>query len=554
MRTRNNRTYRSYGTYRSYRATCCAALTLLMLAATLALAAPARAAEALDLRVTTDRSIDPSSIETICKSVCKPGMTERERALAVWRMFNTKMFHWDRISSGHWDVICTYGYSLCGTMWRTMSMFHLYEFGDGSVRGGGFGGWMPDSEWGRLMMNGWLVDSYLMTRKHMTREKLYGPYDPKRAKPKPVKGGHTMGELKFDGKFHLLDPHAGFYVYTADGKDIASSIQIASDPSLVSDPVKKPERFMPCDVGQPLFYYRAKGGSRGKGGGKKPKNQVFPTNLRAGLKYIRYYGKTFPHAYVYRKGWERMPDWYREGGPRHLCNNEDSWRHYGNGEVVFEPAKNELWREAIVKSENLADDLKGGLHAKDPAKPWSLTVEFQTPYVFVGENVTGTVTGEKAIVKIRRQGKYIWLTTKVNPRAPAPVRHAGGKINVMPGRITKPLGRKLSYTITGGPGARVDGLRLAPVFQYNYFMSPRPKPGENKVKVTWSDKSAMTDRGVRVTWTWREKAGARKNERVITKSGTEYDLPLGPVDIEPSAELNPTYIDALTVELVPAGE
>jgi hypothetical protein len=514
----------------------------------LALIAPTIfAAEALDLRVTTDRSIDPSSIETIRKSVCKPGMSEKERALALWRMFNTNMFHWDRISRGRWDLICTYGYSLCGTMWRTFSMFYVQEFGDGSVRGGGFGGWVPDTEWGRLMMQGWLVDSYLMSRKYVKRKDLFVPYDPKKAKKKAVKGGHTMGEVKFDGKFHFLDPHAGFYVYTADGKDIATSSQLVSDPSLVSDPVTLPQRFMPCDRKLPLFFYRAKGGGGGKGSGTKGPDQVFPTNLRAGLKYIRYYGKTFPDAYVYSKGWERMPDWYRKGGPRHLCNDEESWRHYGNGEVVFEPGKNELWREAIVKSSNLAGDLKGGLHGRDPKKPWSLTVAFQTPYIFVGENVTGSAEGHVAIM---RGGQLVWRPAIMTP-PPDPTWRPKGTINVKPKRITKSLGQALSYTITGGPGSHVSSLRLAPVFQYNYFMSPRLKPGDNKIKVTWSDKSAMKNRAVRVTWTWKERAGEKKAERVVGKNGTEYDLKLGPVDIKPNAELNPTYVDALTVEIVP---
>jgi hypothetical protein len=500
-----------------------------------------RGSEVVDLRVTTDRSIDPTSIETVCRSVCKPGMTEQERALALWRMFNTKMFHWDRIARGHWDNICTYGYSLCGTMWRTYSMFHLQEFGPGTVRGGGLAGWTPDTEWGRLMMNGWLVDSYLMTRKRMTKEELYGPYDPKRAKPTPVKGGHTMGEVKFGGEWHFLDPHAGFYVYTADGRNIANAAQFASDPSLVSDPVKLPERFMPCDQKLPLFFYRAKGGSSGRGGGKRPPNTVFATNLRAGLRYVRYYGKTFPHAYVYSKGWERMPDWYRKGGPRHLCNGEESWRHYGNGEVVFQPGRNLLWRDAVIKSENLADDKNGVLRGKDPAKPWSLTVEFQTPYLFVGENVAGEFTGA---VQIQRGDVTVVKESTIELRTI-------GRIEVRPKRTMKPFGRTLSYRVNGGPGSHVAGLRLAPVFQYNYFMSPRPKPGENQIKVAWSNNSTMTGRAVRVTWTWREKAGDKKDERLISRSGTTYPLPLGPVDIQPNADLNPTYVDALVVEVVP---
>ena len=42
----------------------------------------ALAGEALDVRVTTDRSIDPTSVRTIVKSVCKPDMTEEQKAVA----------------------------------------------------------------------------------------------------------------------------------------------------------------------------------------------------------------------------------------------------------------------------------------------------------------------------------------------------------------------------------------------------------------------------------------------------------------------------------------
>jgi len=493
------------------------------------------AAEALDLRVSTDRSIDPSSFETICKSVCEPGMTEEERALALWNMFNTKMYHWDRISKGHWDIICTYGYSLCGTMWRTFSMLYLYEFGDGTIRGGGYSGWAPDSEWGRLMKGGWLVDSYLMNRK-IERHDLYGPYNPAKARKKPVAGGHTMGEVKFNGAFHLLDPHAGFYVYTADGKEIATGLELASDPSLVSDPVKIPSRFMPCDEKLPLFYYRVKGGSSGGGSGKKPDNRVFPTNLRAGLRYVRYYGKTFPHAYVYSKGWERMPDWYRTGGPRHLCNKEEPWRHYGNGEVVFEPEAIPLWREAVVNSENLAADVDGGLRGKDPSKIFSFSVEFQTPYIFVTETVTGEVKGK---ITISNKKRTVW---KSGGGAPT--------LDVKPHQKNTSLGRKIVYRVQGEAGATIKNLRLAPVFQYNYFMSPRPKPGKNKVKVAWSNQSKMAGRAVKVTWTWKEKAGDKRDERIIAESGTEYGLNVGKVGVKPNAEMNPTYIDALVVEVV----
>lgn len=492
------------------------------------------AAEALDLRVTTDRSMDPTSIETIVKSVCKPGMSEEQRAVALWRLFNTSMFHWDRISRGKWENIATYGYSLCGTMWRTFSLFYPTEFGDGSVRGGGVSKDFYSAEEQRVNMKGWLSDSYLMSHKGISFEDFARPMDPGEfyAPGGKRRGGHTMGEVKFDGKWHFLDMHAGFYIWTADGKGIAPLSLVLGDATLVTDPARTGERFMPCDGGAPWFFYRASGGAHGKGGGKRPGGEIHPTNLRAGLKYVRYYGRTFPGAYVYSKGWERMPDWYRKGGPRRLDPAEEGWRHYGNGEVVFEPRKSKLWREALVAGDNLAGDLKAGLRGADPARPWSFSVRFQTPYIFVSGSTKGRAKGRVTIAV--QGGAGLW----------------SGEGDLKADMLRKVTGSDLTIEVRGEAGSSIEGLRLAPVFQYNYFLSPRPKPGENKIKVAWSPKSDMAGRAVKVTWTWKEKSGAKKHEKVVAESGTGYEVKLGEVEVPKGAELNPTYVEALTVEVV----
>ncbi len=494
--------------------------------------------EALDVRVTTDRSVDPTSVRTIVKSVCKPGMSEEQRAIALWRMFNTSMFHWNRIAGGSWENIATYGYSLCGTMWRTYSIFYPEEFGDGSVRGGGLGNKTDSRGIYHLTMRGWLADSYLMkASKDYAQKQLAESPDPKTLwlPGEFLKGGHTMGEVKFGGKWHFMDMHAGFFTWTADGKDIASLGLVLGDTTLVTDPVRTDKRFMPCDQGAPWFFYRASGGAGGKGGGRKVAEKIHPTNLRAGLKYVRYYGRTFPKAFVYQKNWERSPGWYAEKGPRHLCNGEETWRHFGNGEVVFEPEDSDLWREALGAGDNLATDLKGGIRGADAAKPWSLSVSFQTPYLFVSGYASGKTSGKVSIaIKGAKGDVPVW----------------SGEGDFKADMLRKVSGGNVTIEVKGEAGSSVQGLRLAPVFQYNYFLSPRLKPGENKVKVTWSDKSSMTDRAVRVTWTWKEKSGAKQHQKLLTASGTEYDLPVGEVDVPAGAELNPTYIEALTIQVV----
>jgi hypothetical protein len=352
-------------------------------------------------------------------------------------------------------------------------------------------------------------------------------------------GGHTMGSMFFDGRSHFMDPMAGFYVYTADGDHIASYDEIASDPSLVTDPVRTSDPFMPCDGGAPHFFYRPRGGSGGKGGNIEA-GPAHPIDVRAGMQYVRYYGRTFPGAFRLPEGWKKSYDEaYYKDGPRHICDGGKGPRHYGNGEVVFEPAAGRNWGAALVSPENVAADLEGGLHGADAEKGFSFTVEFATPNIFPAGCVTGKAAGAGTIALVP-EGKGAKETVVWTGRAG---ETAALDLDLGP-RLRGGCPRAFRLVFKMEKGARLEGLRASGVFQYNYFMAPCLRPGENKVRVAWGGDA----KGVRVAWRWKEKGGAAKEDvHSAAKSGEEYTVKVGELDAGRPA-IDPTFVEAMIIE------
>jgi len=508
--------------------------------AALALPVALRAGEARDVRVTVAGSVDPTSRETIVKSFMREGMTDEARAIALWRAILTRMYHYANSGGDNWDMLCTYGCSLCGTMWRVTAWLanDPAALGPGNAGGGGLGKWFQDPPTRYRTMKGWLLDSYLLGRKPLSA------LDAAPTEGGSSQGGHTMGSFFFDGRSHFMDPMAGFYVYTADGDHIASLSEIASDPSLVTDPVRTSEPFMPCDAGAPHFFYRPRGGSGGKG---KPiaAGPAHPIHLRAGMQYIRYYGRTFPDAFKLPDGWKKSYDEaYWDRGPRHVCDRGKGPRHYGNGEVVFEPRADSPWKAAFVSAENVAADLEGGLHAADPGKGFSFTLEFATPHIFPSGRITAAAGGPGSIELLLpdRSGKpgtpvTVWsLATGGTGKAPLDV-------GLTPHLRAKcPRSFRLRFRME--KNARLAGLRASGIFQYNYFMAPCLAPGENRVAVAWGG----TAEAVKVTWRWREKGAAGKEHVHLARaSGETYAVAVGGVGPSKWAP-DPTFVDCMILE------
>jgi hypothetical protein len=156
---------------------------------------PARA-EAAGVKVTTDKTIDASSLESVVKQVItrSGAKTNDEKAIALYEYLHNTIFHWAYPtekapqSVGPLKVLNVYGWGLCGGQHTVLKA--LYETA------------------------GW--------------ECRYVGWD-----------GHTTIEVKYDDKWHYFDVFLKCYYWSKDKSHVVSQDEIAADPSLVLDAVKE---------------------------------------------------------------------------------------------------------------------------------------------------------------------------------------------------------------------------------------------------------------------------------------------------------------------------
>ena len=143
-------------------------------------------------KVTTDRTVDSSSLESIVADVVRlsGAKTNDEKGVALYGYLNQVLFHnaypneKGPQSVGPLKVINVYGWGLCGGEHTVMKS--LFETAGWTVR---YRGW----------------------------------------------DGHTTVEAQYDGKWHYYDIFLRAYFWTKDKKSIAGQDDINSDPSIVMD-------------------------------------------------------------------------------------------------------------------------------------------------------------------------------------------------------------------------------------------------------------------------------------------------------------------------------
>lgn len=496
-------------------------------------AAPVKAA-VFNPKVVTDTSVDCTSRETIIRDIIKPDMTDEEKAVAVWRFVRSRIYHYDHVDRSALRQLNVYGYGLCGTQANLTEWILKGLFGDQHTHASGPSGHAGTYAEKKRLGLGWLIACW---EGGMKNDPGGGDY------------GHTMYEVFYDRRWHYLDPHAGFYVYTGDGA-IAGVDEIKSDPTLVSWPFKKSAPFMPCDHGDGLYFYKCTGGGGTAWGGPIWAGSTMDFDLRRGDTFTRLFDK-IPGKYVeVGTSPSNFPRPDLVEGPRHVCPDlkEASWRHWGNGVLEYVPdLTTDALTDGLVASSNVAfDPLKGpALRAADPAKPMSFTLRTTLPYALIDFSIDATVwsaAGAPVTVALGPKAeKALWRATGGGEQA---LRLADVKIV---GQYTYDL----TFTFSPGQaGERVglDSLRVKTVCQLNYFALPRLVPGKNRVTVTFDSKAGSKGR-LKVTWAWNEAAGEQSDSRLVEKSGEAYDLSVGTTLTEPPE--NPKYVKFIRMEVLP---
>jgi hypothetical protein len=355
----------------------CSARLVVFTALLLAPAAASRAA-AEGFRVTTDRTVDNSSLESIVRDVFRlsGAKTNDEKAIALLDYLHGTIFHSGYPVEkgggvGPLKVINVYGWGLCGGQHTVLKA--LFEAAGWQVR---YRGWS----------------------------------DP----------GHTTIEVFYDGKWHYLDVFLKAYFWTHDRKTLAGQDDIKADPSIALDAAK--------DGRAPTDYFLCCGDDApGIVSGVKSSKPLPTSKPEDGWGSCTGRDQNYAPLLRLPSGGTLRIDWRGEPGmtavPQkgmHTCGMKDFrgdkirgplLEHYGarsfaNGTFSYQPD--------FAKAADAADiDLKdaraaGGKLVATGGGPGVAVFRLALPYAYVGGKIEAAFEGGDGALSISRDGGKKW--------------------------------------------------------------------------------------------------------------------------------------------------
>lgn len=445
----------------------------------MAVAVPAFAQERVArIKVLADKAPDCSSLKSIIDTVTRGCTTNDEKAIALYNFMLLTHYHagypGEPGGLGALKEINVYGWSLCGglhtveaALWKEM-------------------GW----EWRYV---GW-------------------------SNP-----GHTTVEARYDGRWHYLDVFLKYWTWIDDpnapgGRTIASEEDIKANPKLVTDDLV-------LDEARKVYFHA---GNRfenidGKANWRAPAFLVCgdtPDGILSGIKSSKVSGSptgwsglkfdspgyatdvNLSPGYSLTLDWSSIKDahWWngRKYTPGHSCGDKDyrncpsigpvlepyrdaggQRRGHANGRLLFAP---DLSNGAFLRGLNAAENVKlegAKLIAADAAKPASITVELQSPYIM--SRASGAADGAES-----------------------------AEISVDGGKTYKPIKLEDFSEQVGGQYAclvrltfrTLASLKLEAIVQHNRCALPYLSPGRNRISVNVADATALRDGKLIVTYAY----------------------------------------------------
>ena len=319
--------------------------------------------------ISTDKSYDSSSLDAIIKSVIKPGMTNDEKAIAIYNYCRLTFYHFayptEKDGIGPLKAVNVYGWSLCGGLHTVLG--ELYKKAGFEYR---YRGWSNP--------------------------------------------GHTTIEVKYDGKWHYLDNFLSFYAWDKNKKTIVGQDEIIKDPDLAlkaGEEGRGPENILSC-------------GDTAKGVVTGTKSSKVLSGWGGSIKQS---DGTYTMDFVLMSGQSLELDWGRDGVkkyvgyagknpmyPQHTCGTKEYrshsvqgpiLEHYGqrsfaNGKLVFAPDfTNPECLKDVEKKEN-ARISNGNLIPLSPNASCSITFKMGSPYIVTLAEVNVEFLSEDAKNKI----------------------------------------------------------------------------------------------------------------------------------------------------------
>jgi hypothetical protein len=452
------------------------------------------------LRVTTDKSVDCHSLASIVAGVCGAGMSDQDKAIALFHFVRRMMFHYPQRSERHSPrddldalrLINTYGYSFCSQ--QAMTLVSLW-------RAAGIDG----ITWGVP--------------------------------------GHCTAQAEYGGGLHWFDPLIGAYVFGRDGQTVASLADIAADPAVLSGAVadgRAGRAFLPC--GKVLRWQAEKFCQHDPAYVKQCRDLSDDATfmIAVAAKAERAFDPpepTYDPDITLRRGesvvflWDHLDGQYNV---RHLAHGEPPRQdiapldtlppHHFCGVAAerWDEVNWPYWRpyEKTVRGIRTCRYQANGRHTYVPGltdvadRPGVLEWRMRTPHVYTGAMLT--MSSGQAFVSC--DGRQTW--TKVRDVA------AGPSQAEIP--ITEPfLGRRDVWWSLEPATADDSPLRVECIFQHNMFARPFLVPGANRVTVA----AAGGRIPVTVTWRWEEGGADRQDCRTLTALPADYTIDVGGADM-----------------------
>lgn len=316
------------------------------------------------VKVVSDKNPDCSNIDNIVKAIIKPGMTDQEKAEAVFYFLVYRLYHYaypqeplsysiKNKKAAHENVcvmdtiknLNIYGHAICGSMsWYANELFNAVGL------------------FGRI--NG--------------------------------VSGHTVPEVKYDGSWHYFDIDMMGFVRRKDGT-IPSVDDIMKDKNLLFDKhEKQPEIFFKYDGPQGMWNCLNQGVKYSMYGRKIGIHSMNLT-LREGEKFYRYFKRQWAPQYRFY-----VPYWTNDylntikqkkgetEGPKkaetYYLFNENGVARFGNFELIYEaPITKKTCLEATYQLSNVMHDAKNSLIIPEKNdKTSELIYKFYSPYGCAG--------------------------------------------------------------------------------------------------------------------------------------------------------------------------
>jgi hypothetical protein len=413
-----------------------------------------------DLRVTTDRTVDARSLETIIRDVVRlaGAKTNDEKAIAIHTWLHQAIFHHaypveaKPQSVGPLKVLNVYGWGLCGGQHTVLKS--LFETAGWQVR---YRGWS----------------------------------DP----------GHTTIEVFYDERWHYFDVFLKAYFWTKDRKTVAGQDDIVKDPSIVLDALKDGRvpaaHYLCCGDDAPGIVQGCRN-SKALPTSKPADGWASVTGRDQGWSSAL----RLPAGATLRLLWSGEPGAFVVGGKAaHSCGNKDFRsdpvlgplvEHYGprnhsNGRFTYAPD--------FSRAADAADVELAGLSARGEklAGTGSAVFKLGLPYPAASARLDVAFEGGEGKLSVSTDGGKTWAPT------------AAGDVSAL-------VRQKYDVRVKAEVAGALASIRYEAVVEHNRGVLPHLLPGANAVTVSAAGK-VPTDRVVTVAYRYQEANGPADRKR-----------------------------------------